>query len=1252
MKKSLLVFFTILTAIALGQTKFQHISNPSKSNSNSTFLDAAGLNNNPNAIIIIEADANARASNPHPIGVWYDGSKWAVFNQDKAAMPAGVTFNITWKNADANTFYQRSSSANLSNGRMVIDNAALNNHPAAAFYVSQVWNPGGGNGLYNNAEITVEYNKSLAKWAVKNINGSSIPDGAAFNVLVVTNNNAGNTIINPAIINNLPPVVNNPGTVINTIPANNNNPVINLANAQAFTNTDFEFGLSKWTATGTAFNNQPVQGNTVTSERVLLRMKYDNGGIGGDYWKGMAYPIGIKNDFWIGTYEKGNGDAPTGTLTSSPIKITNRYLHFLLGGGNDINKLYVELQVKKTDYEAAWGAGRRSVWGETADGFVRVSRVTSLLNTEELYRYWFDLDVELNHQFANKTIRIEIVDNSSRGWGHINTDDFQQSDLLTDFISINKDGFSLYADKNKPVFGFADTHAHWVNNVGLNGLMHGSSGGNWQTSDVRRDIPPCDGFNHDLPAITPGLLIAITENKAFNRIPERLADPGNALCIASVIATGILWLPSGVAIVGGVGAGAMFGALGQAASGAQASTGALDGVITGAVWGLVTNPAFQGCGYQFTKDVIARHYGNYTPADRPEISNYVDFPRWNSFAHQMMHVSWVKRSYDGGQRLMVVPVGTAKSWEFNTTPDGTMGSAKGHIENAIAALKKLVSLNSDWLQIAYTPKQARETILSNKMAVVIALEQAEVGSFFNSVEEEIHWLDTIGIRHVFPIHNINNTLGGAAVFNSALNSYNDLVNRRSNDGPITAFHVEEGNSNDETRVSVKLNRQFMRQNLRTIPIAGFGTIPFFYINDVPAEYNYESFTYHKNADGLTLKGREYIIALMKKGMIIDVDHMSDKSQNDAMALLTRNNYPMISGHTNLRDLRRDENETGGDKEPRLKTEFTIYNSRADEINNAGGMFGLMNQQNNIRTANGCPVPNNSAGGSSSFAQAYWYILQKTGGEKGIAFGSDFNGFAPQVSPRFGTDAAYFLEGDAKLNIKTGNKDEETLRRNYAFAQTKGVRYDVSVKTYHYHRFLKPSFLTSEEREIWEAIAIAKSGTQPAAAWQPGGGFSVERTGLQQDKIHNLAEGFAVKPIGDFLRFINCPEYLLGEPVNDCLPERKAAFMAANGEGSIPQEMKTPRTMELYHVIKPIYDLWMQFESGPNEPLRRSFAYPGGRDFDFNLDGLAHYGMYPDFIQDLKNSGLNSEQIKPLFLAAEQYIKMWEQADVAKNTIHN
>jgi microsomal dipeptidase-like Zn-dependent dipeptidase len=1233
--------FFLSSVVAVAQKTYAHTTSSSNLVGHYTLIDVEGLNNNPKALLYVLPSNDVKTKNPHPIGVWYTGSKWSIFNQDKAAMPAGIQFSIQVYPAPAATqFVHVTSAANTKGGISYIDNSFLNNNPSAVIQLTQNWNPGGQGGVYNNSEVAIQYDKTVSKWYIYNSNKTQLLSGTSFNVLI---NEKSNAVASQPVISN--PVINNSNIAVNP----------NAIQALTQPNFNFENGLIGWTATGTAFNNQPVQGNTVMSERVLRQMEYNNGGIGGDYWKGMVYPIGMKGNEWIGTYENGNGDEPVGTLTSSAFKTKGRYLNFLMGGGKDINRLYIELQIKKSDYESAWGVGKRGFFGDTNDGFTKVNRLTPLLNSEDLFRYWFDLDAEFNHQYQNKTIRICIVDNATGNWGHINIDDIQQTEAVKDFISTQRGGFGLFADKDKPVWGFADTHAHWVNNVGLNGLMHGTPGYNWRTSDVRIDIPPCDGFNHGLPTITPGMLIAQTEKAALNRAPERIADPGNSLCLASVVATAAIFWPSGAATVGGAATGAGIGLIGSGISEAKALTGTLDGAITGFLYGASTNPAFQACGYLFVKDVVAKHYNNNIPANNTAISNYIDFPRWNSFFHQMMHITWVRRSYEGGQRLMVVPVGTAKSWEYATTTDGHMAPAKENIEKGIAELKRIVAANSDWMQIALTPQQAREIVLNNKMAIIIGIEQGEIGSYFNSVIDEVTWLEQQGIRHVFPIHNIDNNLGGAAVFNSALNSYNDLVRRSSNDGPITAFKVREGNgnSNDETRTAIKLDRTFMRQNFRLLPIAGFGNIPFFYLNDVPSDYTYDAFTFHKNAAGLQNTGRQYIKELMKRGMIIDLDHMSDLSQNETVTMMKAYQYPMVAGHANFRDLRRNSNETSGDnKEAKLRTEFTIFDSRADDIVNSGGMFGLMNQQNDINTAKDCPVINNASGGTPSFAQAYWYAYQKTKGQYGIAFGSDFNGFAPQTAPRFGVDADFYLEKDDIRNVRCdGNRDEDKLRRCNAFAQVRGVRYDVPIKTYHYHRFLKPAFLTSEEREIWEAIAIAKSGTQPSAAWQPGGGLSVDRTGLQQDKIHNMAEGFKAQMTGDFLRFLDCPEYIL-RIGNDCMAERKAAFMAVHGEESVPPSMRDARTNDLYKVIRRIYNLWMQFENGPNEPLRRSFAYAGGRDFDFNLDGLAHYGMYPDMIQDLKNLGLNATQLSPLFMSAEQYIRMWEKADAAKRNVRD
>ena len=52
---------------------------------------------------------------------------------------------------------------------------------------------------------------------------------------------------------------------------------------------------------------------------------------------------------------------------------------------------------------------------------------------------------------------------------------------------------------------------------------------------------------------------------------------------------------------------------------------------------------------------------------------------------------------------------------------------------------------------------------------------------------------------------------------------------------------------------------------------------------------------------------------------------------------------------------------------------------------------------------------------------------------------------------------------------------------------------------------------------------------------------------------------------------------------------------------------------------------------------------GARAFDFNTEGLAHVGLLPDMVEDLKKVGLAND-LDPLFGSAEAYIRMWEQAE--------
>jgi len=48
-----------------------------------------------------------------------------------------------------------------------------------------------------------------------------------------------------------------------------------------------------------------------------------------------------------------------------------------------------------------------------------------------------------------------------------------------------------------------------------------------------------------------------------------------------------------------------------------------------------------------------------------------------------------------------------------------------------------------------------------------------------------------------------------------------------------------------------------------------------------------------------------------------------------------------------------------------------------------------------------------------------------------------------------------------------------------------------------------------------------------------------------------------------------------------------------------------------------------------------------RDFDINIDGMAHYGLLPDLLQDMRNSGMDTEDFIPLFRSAYDYVLMWD-----------
>ncbi len=145
---------------------------------------------------------------------------------------------------------------------------------------------------------------------------------------------------------------------------------------------DFEgTNYGDWKVSGTAFGARPAHGTLPGQMKV-------------DGFKGN----GLANSF-------NGGDDATGKLTSPPFKIVRKYIQFLIGGGGWENRTCVNLLVA--------GKVARTATGPNVNPG----------GSEHLQPAQWDVS-----EFLGQDAVLEIVDDATGGWGHINVDQIVQSD--------------------------------------------------------------------------------------------------------------------------------------------------------------------------------------------------------------------------------------------------------------------------------------------------------------------------------------------------------------------------------------------------------------------------------------------------------------------------------------------------------------------------------------------------------------------------------------------------------------------------------------------------------------------------------------------------------------------------------------------------------------------------------------------------------------------------------------------------------
>jgi microsomal dipeptidase-like Zn-dependent dipeptidase len=638
------------------------------------------------------------------------------------------------------------------------------------------------------------------------------------------------------------------------------------------------------------------------------------------------------------------------------------------------------------------------------------------------------------------------------------------------------------------------------------------------------------------------------------------------------------------------------------------------------------------------------------------------WPRFTTTAHQQAYIDWIYRAYQGGLRLVICSTGhneTLASAGGGSGPRDDRGAIVAQVE----AVKEMISVmerqaggpGKAWLQIAYSPVEARAIIAAGRLAVVLGVEVDSLGNWrrFEDLHEqcgrdllearrlisaELDWLHDLGIRQITPVHLTDNAFGGTAIYRRLFDASNMVLTGRHYkvvDGWHTGvrFRLERDTKDSLARLVALQGRRLSPERfretglLRRLPVIK-GLLQALDASPVSGG--------HINAFGLTKYGLILLEEMMERGMVIDLEHMSQRATDVALALAESRDYPVICSHVWFRDLfftadvpyaREHRAEYGTADVWKVAHEGAKRGDQIELIGRLGGMVApMLNQGDLAGPARVMPeltgrLPPRCAGSSTAWAEAYLYALAKMGG-RGVAIGSDVNGMAGLPGPRFGTQAAYYVHGDAL---------RESQRRVEIDRQANGVRYTTPLRDYRWFRFEDsgPGAYDEEERCVWQAIAQFKAGFNPSTQAHQAGDVPAG-AGAQQERVDCFTKGLWAAAEEQGSRRDRQPD--------GWSAEQWAAYLAYLDQTSVPVEQ--PRTRELIEKVRGIWKRWQAMD-GLNTPMSRCTAGPR-HDYDFDLDGMAHYGLLPDFLQDLKNLGLTSEELSPLFHSAEDYVHLWER----------
>lgn len=461
------------------------------------------------------------------------------------------------------------------------------------------------------------------------------------------------------------------------------------------------------------------------------------------------------------------------------------------------------------------------------------------------------------------------------------------------------------------------------------------------------------------------------------------------------------------------------------------------------------------------------------------------WPRSTTQIHQQMYVDWIRRAFESGLRLMVA---TAVNNEqlgalfWGPQVDVTDRPA---IDRQIEGTKQMIRANASWMSLATTPGEARLAIQSGKLAVILGVEvdsllggRTRLSSDYDEAKASarVRELFRAGVRMITPIHLSDNAIGGCAIFDDrfALSSHYLFDYYKQSLPSKQKWFAVDGATN--ALDGVQFLSGVMPEAANLIALYGHGFPDYLSVRTDG----------HVNVRGLSSGGEHFLKQMMRRGMLIDVDHMGMHTTDGVLSLAETHGYPLVSSHVRVRGVALDrppgQRWVRGVADEGMKSDRQLR-----RMKDLGSVVGIITHLGPVRGIGG-----SEAGGvartrsydtSESWAIAFGHVVDHLG-LPNVGLGTDFNGFYGQPGARFEAGTLAPLTHDARP-VRYGKDVLPRMARAIERSLVGKRSFDVNVDGLAHYGMI-PDFLVDVaiQRGGWATVEpIFRSAEAVVGTWQ-------------------------------------------------------------------------------------------------------------------------------------------------------------------------